>query len=50
MAAELIAATGEQARLRPRSRSALLHSLGFPKLIEGNPLECARVDVDDSKS
>jgi hypothetical protein len=42
LAAELIAATGEQARLRPRSRSALLHGLGFPKLIDGNPLEHAR--------
>ncbi|HTA06359.1 MAG TPA: HD domain-containing protein [Solirubrobacteraceae bacterium] len=42
LASELIAATAKQARLRPRSRSALLHSLGFPKLIEGNPLEHAR--------
>ncbi|HEY2216635.1 MAG TPA: HD domain-containing protein [Solirubrobacteraceae bacterium] len=50
LAVELIAATGEQARLRPRSRSALLHGLGFPKLIEGNPLERARADVGDSRS
>lgn len=42
LADELIAATGEQARLRPRSRAALLHGLGFPKLIEGNPLQRAR--------
>jgi hypothetical protein len=38
-ARELAAATTEQAQLRPRSRSALLHKLGFVKLIDGNPLE-----------
>jgi hypothetical protein len=36
---ELAGATAEQARARPESRSALLHRLGFVKLIEGNPLE-----------
>jgi hypothetical protein len=36
---ELARVTTEQARLRPQSRSALLHRLGFVKLIEGNPLE-----------
>jgi hypothetical protein len=37
-AGELAIATSEQARLRGESRSALLHKLGFVKLIEGNPL------------
>jgi hypothetical protein len=37
--AELAASTTKQAQLRPQSRSALLHKLGFVKLIEGNPLE-----------
>lgn len=37
--AELAGATTEQARIRPESRSALLHRLGFVKLIERNPLE-----------
>jgi hypothetical protein len=37
-AAELATATTKQARLRVESRSALLHKLGFVKLIEGNPL------------
>jgi hypothetical protein len=35
---ELATATTKQARLRGGSRSALLHKLGFVKLIEGNPL------------
>jgi HD domain len=38
-ARELATATAEQAQLRTHSRSALLHRLGFVKLIEGNPLE-----------
>jgi hypothetical protein len=38
-ARELAAATAEQAQMRTRSRSALLHKLGFVELIEGNPLE-----------
>jgi HD domain len=38
-AAELAASTTKQAQLRPQSRSALLHKLGFVKLIQGNPLE-----------
>jgi hypothetical protein len=38
-ARELAAATAEQAQMRTESRSALLHKLGFVKLIEGNPLE-----------
>jgi hypothetical protein len=38
---ELVRATTEQARARPRSRSALLHRLGFAELIEGNPLDGA---------
>jgi hypothetical protein len=36
---ELANVTAEQARVRPQSRSALLHRLGFPKLIEANPLD-----------
>ncbi len=35
---ELTKSTAAQARLRPQSRSALLHKLGFVKLIEANPL------------
>jgi hypothetical protein len=42
-ASELTASTTEQARLRPGSRSALLHKLGFVRLIQGNPLERAPV-------
>jgi hypothetical protein len=38
-ASELAASTTKQARMRPRSRSALLHELGFVRLIEGNPFE-----------
>ncbi|MGA9286686.1 MAG: hypothetical protein WBV85_14720 [Solirubrobacteraceae bacterium] len=38
-ASELAASTTKQARMRPGSRSALLHKLGFVKLIEGNPFE-----------
>jgi hypothetical protein len=38
LADELVASTREQARLRGESRAALLHKLGFAKLIEGNPL------------
>ncbi|HTA16077.1 MAG TPA: HD domain-containing protein [Solirubrobacteraceae bacterium] len=38
---ELAASTARQARMRPRSRSALLHRLGFVGLIEGNPLHGA---------
>ena len=38
-ARELGASTTEQAHLRPQSRAALLHKLGFVKLIERNPLE-----------
>jgi hypothetical protein len=38
LAAELTVSTAKQARLRPQSRSALLHKLGFVKLIEANPL------------
>ena len=37
-AGDLAAATAKQARLRTQSRSALLHKLGFTKLVEGNPL------------
>jgi HD domain len=40
-ASELATSTSEQARLRPQSRSALLHKLGFVKLIEDNPLQHA---------
>ncbi len=50
LAVELIAATGEQAHLRPRSRAALLHGLGFPKLIKANPLDHAQARVDDERS
>jgi hypothetical protein len=38
-ASELASSTTEQAHMRPQSRSALLHKLGFVKLIEGNSLE-----------
>ncbi len=38
-ASELAASTTAQARMRPGSRSGLLHKLGFVKLIEGNPFE-----------
>jgi HD domain len=37
-ASELAAATTKQARMRSQSRSALLHKLGFVRLIEANPL------------
>jgi HD domain len=35
---ELVDTTSKQARLRPQSRAALLHKLGFAGLIKGNPL------------
>jgi hypothetical protein len=35
---ELAASTTKQAHMRPNSRSALLHKLGFVKLLEGNPM------------
>jgi hypothetical protein len=38
-AAELSASTTRQAKIRPSSRSALLHRLGFVGLIDGNPLD-----------
>jgi hypothetical protein len=38
-ASELATSTTKQAQMRPGSRSALLHKLGFVKLIDGNPLE-----------
>ncbi len=41
LASELIASTRAQARMRPDSRPALLHKLGFAKLIERNPLHRA---------
>jgi hypothetical protein len=41
LADELAASTGGQARLRPQSRAALLHRLGFVALIEGNPMRRA---------
>jgi hypothetical protein len=41
LAGELIASTREQAHMRPRSRPALLHKLGFARLIERNPLHRA---------
>jgi hypothetical protein len=44
-ASELAASTTKQAELRPHSRSALLHKLGFVKLIEGNPLEHGHADT-----
>jgi HD domain len=37
--AELAATTRRQAKLRPRSRSALLVRLGFAELVTGNPLD-----------
>jgi hypothetical protein len=36
---ELVAATRRQAQLRPRSRAALLHKLGFAGLVAANPLD-----------
>lgn len=39
LAAELDASTSRQAHLRPQSRSALLHKLGFAALVKDNPLE-----------
>jgi hypothetical protein len=39
LAADLITSTRMQAQLRPQSRSALIHKLGFAALIKGNPLE-----------
>lgn len=36
---ELATATTKQAAMRPQSRSALLHRVGFVKLIDRNPLE-----------
>lgn len=38
-AGELAASTAGQAQLRPGSRSALLHKLGFVGLIDANPLQ-----------
>jgi hypothetical protein len=38
MAEELVTSTASQARLRPQSRAALLHRLGFAKLVRANPL------------
>jgi hypothetical protein len=38
-AAELTTLTTRQAKIRPQSRSALLHRLGFVGLINGNPLD-----------
>lgn len=35
----LISATSRQARIRPQSRSALLHRLGFASLLRANPLD-----------
>jgi hypothetical protein len=35
----LISATSRQAKLRPQSRSALLHRLGFSALLRANPLD-----------
>jgi HD domain len=35
----LIPATRRQAQIRPQSRSALLHRLGFPDLLRANPLD-----------
>jgi HD domain len=39
LAEELVGSTTRQAQMRPGSRSALLHGLGFVGLIRGNPLE-----------
>lgn len=35
----LVATTNRQAKLRPQSRSALLHRLDFPALLRANPLD-----------
>lgn len=39
----LVSATGHQAQVRPRSRAALLHRIGFARLVRANPLD--RVDA-----
>jgi hypothetical protein len=38
----LLADTARQAKVRPHSRAALLHRLGFAKLISANPLDRSR--------
>jgi hypothetical protein len=38
-AEHLASATGRQAKIRPQSRSALLHRLGFAELLLANPLD-----------
>ncbi|MFL5846803.1 MAG: HD domain-containing protein [Solirubrobacteraceae bacterium] len=43
LAGELIATTVAQARARPQSRSALLHRLGFARLVRANPLDRDRL-------
>jgi hypothetical protein len=35
----LLAGTARQAKIRPHSRAALLHRLGFTKLVAANPLD-----------
>jgi hypothetical protein len=35
----LLADTARQAKARPQSRAALLHRLGFTKLVAANPLD-----------
>jgi hypothetical protein len=35
----LVADTAKQAELRPHSRAALLHRLGFTKLVSANPID-----------
>ncbi len=37
-AEQLVTMTSRQAQIRPRSRSAFLHGLGFPALLRANPL------------
>ncbi len=38
----LLADTARQAKIRPQSRAALLHRLGFTKLVSANPLDHSR--------
>jgi hypothetical protein len=44
LAEHLVAATTRQARIRPQSRSALLHRLGLPGLLRANPLDVRPVE------
>ena len=42
----LIDTTGQQARVRPDSRAALLHRLGFERLVKANPMDRASSELE----